>query len=320
MEDISRELEREIARSKPAPHKKSKKKRVLIVDDMGGVKPGGYLKYLLVMFLCTTLVCLAAAGVLFTLFDQLSRENTELASRAASLESRVAALTRDKETLMARLVMSGQDPNIASEVSDPVSADAGPDTEEKTGEKTDKDKQEQAASHTRAQSAQDTKDMPDTDADAESLQAEAPSAAGQPEDPGIPLTAKEAGRVDIEKFSVTRDRDQGDLLVRFDIRNVSEKPGEVSGRIFTILKPENRSLEKDADHWLVVPSSPLENGIPAKTRNGQYFAIAHFKPVKFRIKNIPGQAFFTTASIIIFNDQGELMFQSDIDIGEEDLG
>ncbi|MEE4364375.1 MAG: hypothetical protein V2J08_10595, partial [Desulfotignum sp.] len=222
--------------------------------------------------------------------------------------------TRDKETLMARLVMSGQDPKIASEVSDPVSADAGPDTGEK------KNKEEPDASHSQVQSAQDTKNMPDTDADPQSLQAEERSAAQQPEDAAPPIAAKEAGKVDIEKFSVTRDRDQGDLLVRFDIRNVSEKPGEVSGRIFTILKPENRSLEKNADQWLVVPSSPLENGIPAKTRNGQYFSIAHFKPVKFRIKNIPGQAFFTTASIIIFNEQGELLFKSDIDIGEEDLG
>ncbi len=314
MEDISRELEREIARSKPAPHKKSKKKRVLIVDDMGGVKPGGYMKYLLVLLLCTTLACLAAAGVFFTLFDRLSRENTGLTSRTSALESRVEALTRDKETLMARLVMSGQDPELASDVSGPVSGGSGPDTGEK------KNKEEQTSSHIQAQSAQGTKDMPDTDADADdSLQAEETSAAQQHKDTEIPI-AEEAGKVDIEKFSVTRDRDQGDLLVRFDIRNVSKKPGEVSGRIFTILKPENRSSEKDADHWLVVPGSPLENGMPANTRNGQYFSIAHFKPVKFRIKNIPGQAFFTTASIIIFNDQGELMFQSDIDIGEEDLG
>jgi hypothetical protein len=315
MEDISRELEREIARSKPAPHKKSKKKRVLIVDDMGGVKPGGYLKYFVGVLLCTALVCLAAAGVFFTLFDQLSRENAELVSRTAALESRVAALTRDKETLMARLVMSGRDPDIASDISDPASAVPDPDTGEK------KNKEEQEKSRIQAQSDQDTKDMSDTDADVDAgIPQEEHSDTLQQEDPETPLVAEEAGRVDIEKFSVTRDRGQGDLLVRFDIRNVSKKPGEVSGRIFTILKPESGYTKKDTDQWLVVPSSPLDNGIPSHTKKGQYFSIAHFKPVKFRIKNIPGQAFFTTASIYIFNDLGELMFQSDIDIGEEDLG
>jgi len=321
MEDISRELEREIARSRPAPHKKSKKKRVLIVDAMGGVKSGGYLKYLLVLLLCTTLVSLAAAGGFFTLFDRLSRENRELASRADTLESRVAALSRDKETLMARLVMSGRDPDTASDLSDPASADIGPDTGEKSGKK--KDEQEQTASHTRAQTSGDTKDSSDKATEKEDAgmpQTEKPSAAQQQEDFEIPITAEEAGKVDIEKFSVTRDKAKGDLMVRFDIRNVSDKPGEVTGRIFTILKPENRSTKNDSDQWLVVPNSPLENGIPTNTKKGQYFSIAHFKPVKFRIKNVPGQAFFTMASIIVFNDQGELMFQSDIDIGEEDLG
>lgn len=322
MEDISRELEREIARAKPVPRKKSKKKRVLIVDDVGGVKTGGYLKSLLVLLVCTTLACLAAAGVLFLFFDRLSSENRELASRAHALESRVAALTRDKETLMARLVMSGRDPDAGSDVSDAVSGAAVPDTGQKT------DNQDQSASHTRAQTSPDTKDMPDTDTaagteadtDAGMAGADASSAGQQPEKPDIPITAEEAGKVDIEKFSVTRDTAGGDLLVRFDIRNVSKTPGEIAGRIFTILKPESRSGGNDADQWLVVPSSPLENGIPANTKKGQYFAIAHFKPVKFRIKNIPGQAFFTTASIFIFNDHGKLMFQSDIDIGEEDLG
>ncbi|MCA1792310.1 MAG: hypothetical protein LC660_00235, partial [Desulfobacteraceae bacterium] len=146
------------------------------------------------------------------------------------------------------------------------------------------------------------------------------SGTAQQGDPDIPVDAPQAGKVDIEKFSVTRDKGRGDLLVRFDIRNVSKKPGEVTGRIFTILKPQDHSLEKDSDQWMVVPESPLDNGIPSRVKNGQYFSIAHFKPVKFRIKNVPGQAFFTTASIFIFNDQGELMFQSDIDIGEEDLG
>jgi len=319
MEDISRELEREIARSKPSPHKKSRKKRVLIVDDMGGVKPGGYLKHLVVLLLCATLVSLAAAGVFFTFFDQLSRENRELASRTAALESRVAALTRDKETLMARLVMSGRDPDTASDVPAPASEDAGPGAGKIKGSDTGKknNKEEQEASHIQAQNNQNTKDISESDA---GMPREEPSGALQQEDPETPVVAEEAGKVDIEKFSVTRDRGQGDLLVRFDIRNVSQKPGEVSGRIFTILKPESQSAIKDTDQWLVVPSSPLDNGIPSHTKKGQYFSIAHFKPVKFRIKNISGQAFFTTASIIIFNDQGELMFKSDIDIGEEDLG
>jgi hypothetical protein len=44
MEDISRELEKEIARSKPKPYKQDRKTRLLIIDDFGQVKSREYLK------------------------------------------------------------------------------------------------------------------------------------------------------------------------------------------------------------------------------------------------------------------------------------
>jgi hypothetical protein len=78
------------------------------------------------------------------------------------------------------------------------------------------------------------------------------------------------------------------------------------------LKPDN----KIKDHWLVVPTSALKNGIPSEYRKGQYFSIAHFKPVKFRIKNQSDPEFFKKASIVIFNDQGDLIFEKLIDITE----
>jgi hypothetical protein len=43
MEDISRELEREITQSKPTPYKQNRKKRVLILDDFGEMKNLSYL-------------------------------------------------------------------------------------------------------------------------------------------------------------------------------------------------------------------------------------------------------------------------------------
>lgn len=118
--------------------------------------------------------------------------------------------------------------------------------------------------------------------------------------------------VSIEKFVVTKDSTSGDLLVRFDIRNISKKPGEVSGRIFTVLKPDSQ-IESQ---WLVIPNAPLKDGIPSLFKKGQYFSIAHFKPVKFRIKNQSGPDSFKKASIFIFNNQGNLIFENLIDITE----
>jgi hypothetical protein len=118
--------------------------------------------------------------------------------------------------------------------------------------------------------------------------------------------------VSIEKFTVVKDGKTSDLLVRFDIRNISTGPGDVSGRIFTVLKSDNHQ----EDQWLVVPTAPLTNGVPSEYAKGQYFSIAHFKPVKFRIKNQADADFFTKASIFIFNEDAELIFEELIDITE----
>ena len=50
MEDISRELEREIARIKPRPHKTRKENNILIINDFGEIRSGAFLKVLVYFF------------------------------------------------------------------------------------------------------------------------------------------------------------------------------------------------------------------------------------------------------------------------------
>jgi len=118
--------------------------------------------------------------------------------------------------------------------------------------------------------------------------------------------------VTIENFIVRKSRSNKDLLVRFDIRKITKKTGDVSGRIFTVLRSENTP----EDQWLVVPATSLKNGIPSDYNKGQYFSIANFKPVKFRIKNQSDPDFFKKASIFIFNEQKDLIFQKLVNITE----
>ncbi len=118
--------------------------------------------------------------------------------------------------------------------------------------------------------------------------------------------------VTIENFTVKKSRTDKDLLVRFDIRKISEKPGDVSGRIFTVLRPDNTS----EDQWLVVPPTTLKNGIPSEYNKGQYFSIANFKPIKFRIKSQADPDFFQKASIFIFNEQEDLIFEKLVAISD----
>ena len=295
MEDISRELEREITQLKPSPYKKSKKKSILMVDDFGEMKSAGYLKVLVYVFGVASLVFLLAAGGLYYFSSHQAVENKRLKSEVAGFAKKIDRLINEREVLMARLVISGKEPGIEM----PPTLSEGPkekkeDLKKKLDLKREETIVETTASATPKERVDENK-QGQTQAELES------------KTPVQQIVA-------IEKFTVTRDGADGDLLVRFDIRNISDKLGDVSGRIFTILKPDDKSF-KD---WLVVPSAKLDKGVPIGYKKGQYFSISHFKLIKLRIKNQAEPEFFKKASIYIFNENGDLMFESLIDITEED--
>jgi len=315
MEDISRELEKEITQLKPSPYKRSRKKRILIVDDFGEMKSAGHLKVLVYVFGVTSMVSLLAAIGFYYLFSNQGYENKALKTKLIGLEKKVDQLLNEKEVLMARLVISGKKPGIDTQEAESATQLVTAAKEKKAGIKGKVDPGSvNAAPKSITKPKADAKvkglvPMAEIDGSREKQNIVVAKAGLEPV-PAAPVQKNVA----IEKFTVTRDGVGGDLLVRFDIRNVSEKPGGVSGRIFTILKPNNRS-QKD---WLVVPAVKLEKGVPIQYRKGQYFSIAHFKPVKFRIENQAGPDFFKKAAIYIYNDNGVLMFESLIDITEEE--
>ena len=315
MEDISRELEKEIAQSKPSPYKKNRKKSFLIVDDFGEIKSAGHLRALVYAFLVIGILSFFAAGGFYILFSQKALENKQLKLELTEQKEKVDSLVADNEILMARLVISGIKPGIKGKPNLEKSSSTLALVAAKVKAAKVKDAKVKAAK------VKDAK-VKATKAKAAKVVEKTPAS----ENMGVgktQISSKESKSkssaqkiVAIEKFSVTREGLDGDLLVRFDIRNMSEKPGGISGRIFTILKPANKPQSK----WLVVPKARLKEGVPNQYKKGQYFSIAHFKPVKFRIENKEGPEFYKKASIYIFNEEGELMFESLIDITEEEAG
>ncbi len=310
MEDISRELEREIALTKPKPYKQVRKTKILIVDDFGKIKPGEYLKTLVRGLSVVSLVCFVAAGLLYYLYTGLSKDTTTVKSRLTTAEKKVVALTKEKEVLMARLVISGKEPGVENlgeiKVEEKV---AGIEEKKPVVSKNQKIISIPSEPYDVNNNAKDLIASQEKQIIKPALNA-IDEPAGEQAKPVQTKSIKKT--VSIEKFSLTKDGTNGDLLVRFDIRNISKEPGDVSGRIFVILKPEDNNEDK----WLVVPTSPLKNGIPSIHRKGQYFAIAHFKPTKFRIKNHGDPESFKKASVVIFNNQGDLIIEKLVDITE----
>ncbi len=316
MEDISRELEKEIAQSKPTPYKQIRKKKILILDDFGEMKSGGYLKVLVYMFLVTSVICLLGAGGLYYYYSGLTTENKHLAQKLTRLEKKLGHMINEKEVLMAKLVIAGKELEIEAgpvKPEQPLAEESSKEKEKITGIKEKSGLETMSAVR---------ESLPEPAADPVST-GPVPGSKDQQEETLIQKhnPTKEQNKVSvkpevlgkkivtIEKFIVNRERN-GHLKIGFDIRNLSEKPGNVSGRVFAVLKPDNQSREK----WLVLPSSPLEQGVPSLYKKGQYFSIAHFKPITFRIENQAETDLFKKAAIYIFNEEGNLMFEDLIDI------
>ncbi len=300
MEDISRELEREIARSKPKPYRKEHKTRLLIVDDFGQMKSAEYFKVLVKSLSVISIVCFVAAVVFCYLYVDLSKNSGSIKTKLDIAQKKVNELTQEKEVLMAKLVMAGSKLDVVPKplVAKKAEIKPVPLEPEPVEKKEDIIK-------------------PETVKNVEPVVVPTPVKPITPIEPITPIGSSRPIKivdktVTIENFIVKKTNSNKELLVRFDIRKISSKPGDVAGRIFTVLIPDNASEDK----FLVVPSTPLKNGIPSEYKRGQYFSIAHFKPVKFRIKNQEKSDFFKKASIFIFNDKQELIFEKLINITE----
>ena len=277
MEDISRELEREIAKSKPKPFKKNRKIKILVVDNFGKVISGDHMKILLMVLSFISIVTFLTSAYLFYHYYTLSREAVSAKTSLILAEKKISELTGEKEVLMARLVILGKEPGVKKIL-------------EKDERPLNNDQEEKAAGNPviglTLQAATERQDTTEAKVNNKTIS--------------------------IEKFIVTRDRTNKDVLVQFGVRNISKEQGDISGRIFTVLQPDNNIEEQ----WLVVPAAKLKKGIPIENQNGQYFSIAHFKPVKFKIKSEVNSDFYKKASIFIFNIEGELVFEKTIDITE----
>ncbi len=128
--------------------------------------------------------------------------------------------------------------------------------------------------------------------------------------PGNEPTPEVIKNVGVERFMIVKEEGTGDILINFRVINVASEKGEASGRVFVLLSSKDGSEVNK----LIVPTVELKNNVPAVPRRGQYFAIAHFKTVKFKIRNIPNPELFDKATVFVFGKGNKLILQEEINI------
>ena len=98
------------------------------------------------------------------------------------------------------------------------------------------------------------------------------------------------------------------LNIEFKVINMGTKDQPVSGHAFVILK----DAHAEQDLWLVVPRAMLMDGRPVQSR-GQRFRIYNYRTIKFTVAH-ENPGVFVQATIFIFKDTGELIFERDFSL------
>jgi len=112
MEDLSRELEKELkAHSRPVQVKKKIRAELYFIDDYGKIAPAPWIRHL-ISFMALLVLVSTITAVTFVYLYTSSGGQEDLIIRLQAQEERIQKLLSDKEILMARLVLSGKNPEI----------------------------------------------------------------------------------------------------------------------------------------------------------------------------------------------------------------
>lgn len=309
MEDISRELEREIAQIKPAPHKLRREKAILIVNDFGEIRSGAFLKVLVCFLLFVSLVGGLGAFAFYRLYVNANNQKNQLVNTQDAFEKEVDRLTREKELLMARLVMTGNAAELKALALNGKLGQAPFKKEKRLGMKEKKEDDESVSSDTPTDSKTAEEEQGGGDKKSAVTQ-EAQSEGREERTESKPDDTSAV--VSIGSFSLTSGRNAHELIVKFNVRNTTENSKEISGRIFCVLKPKDAPPDK----WVVIPkASIMKSGVPGPYKQGHYFSISRFKPVHFTVSTKAPLKDFSAASVFIFDETEKLLFKTTFDTG-----
>lgn len=276
MENLQRELEKEIASySPPKAARKSRRWKLLLVGEHGEIVSVSKFKSLAAFVVILLLVSLILCGFLVFLMKDTHEKSHRLQTKLTLSEESLESMAREKDLLTARLIVAE---SKISELADLKSDDG-------KNKSAIKEKKEPLPD----KSASADKRVPDKKTE---------RAAVTPEK-GTNVS------VAVADYSISKSGSSGIVKVNFIVKNTSEKPGAISGRIFSVLKPDPLST----DGWIVLPRSGLSDKRPSDPKRGQFFSITRYKTVRFSYGNNIDLDGFTVNTIYIYSSSGELMLE-----------
>ncbi|MFH1984091.1 MAG: hypothetical protein ABIL58_19805 [Pseudomonadota bacterium] len=295
MEDIPRDIQRDVTRigNTPTP-KRNRRWTLLFVGDNGEVITFRRFKAWAVFYFTLLAAALAAAGTLWFASRSPRHENRRLARELLTVREQLAAVKAEKDLMMARMVVSASRKALASEAPAPEAP------------------QVPAAQASEEKAPKMAKVVPATPGKVAATgspgSVKTPAPAPVPQ--AVVPTPTEALGVDVEDLRVTHDVVNHMMHAQFMLKKVDADQGAITGRTFVILKEKAAATVR----WLPMPAVPLEEGRPSQVRNGRYFSISRFNIVKFSTPYDAATEAFNNAAVLVYSLQGELLMEKSFDI------
>ncbi|OQY02092.1 MAG: hypothetical protein B6I26_01835 [Desulfobacteraceae bacterium 4572_130] len=115
MEDLPKELEKEIKKlCQPVKMAKKGGAGLFLINDFGKVKPVGWIKTFIALISLTTFFITLLTFLLYYLYSDLKIEKIKQTQKLVAAEKKINTLINEKEILMARLVISGNNVDLTN--------------------------------------------------------------------------------------------------------------------------------------------------------------------------------------------------------------
>ena len=294
MEDLQRNLEKELAAaSLPKLQREKKRWTLLFVGDHGKTIAVNRFRGLLFVWLFLVLSAIFAAVVLYYLYLQSERKNRMLDSAVQNLQRQVGEIRNEKDLLTARLVVTEsalkkhQTKGQKDHNKDPVEAVS-----------------QRPAKASVVSTAREAAN-PVASAKLEKAEAEHQEPPKIEKPSSSPPADEASGIVKVEDVKVSYELNSKTFRAQFTLRNTRTQSEPIAGYTAVVLK----NNETQPGEWITLPTVILESGKPAGHKRGQYFSIARFKTVKFKTVDDSDPAQYNTANVFVFDSNKELIFE-----------
>lgn len=305
MENIPRNLEKDLVTFTPPKFSKRGKRRTLLAVEANGEvreirqRRWGTLWFLLLM------IALGAGGYFYFLYQNALKENQRLQGQVNALQQQVSSLQAEMKNAASAEIPVKAVPESPAPLPEPSENLRAGNPEQSVAEHSATEEPSEAQKDT-DEISPEIRDAaaPDGDtaasADPEEIPEEPATTTVQPEKPGI---------ISADEFNATYNRRRKILTAEVEIRNTDPNSNRVAGHAIAVLKRGT-----DPRRWLSMPPSDLVAGKPDGKQIGEAFAISRFKTLKFEAENISDPERFKTATVFIFTETGELMLEKDFPV------